>query len=472
MRGALVVSITVAFSVPSFAQSLTSGATLPFTPRAIGDVDGDGVDDIAGTNGGNLVVLSGATGIAIPQLTRPTAGFGYFRIGDTNADGHDDVLFVNGSATVLSGATGTALHVWPPTALFTNYTSFPGGADFDGDGFGDVVLVTSFQLHEIRSGRTGGLLFSQSFGSQIQAVIVAIGDTDGDGFDDVVFSIPSFGVMHIAKGPDLQTTVVASGQPRPLGDVNGNGATDRAVRPSGATSTSIVDGATGAVIGTLPYVTTFAHNVTSLGDLDGDGRHDFFASQEPQLLPPSPGFGDVVSGATLLPMAGSTNVVNVLGDVDGDGRDEAYTVTNTIVEWVDPAVPVASSLKRRGASGTTSVGTKPRITTRGSCALGNQVFFDVRGTLPTSISVFVIGAALDIDLTSFGAPGNRVYANPDAALLLLSDPAGHATQSFTMPTTPSLLGATVSVQAVNADPAVTNPFGLVWSNAIDIATNN
>jgi len=464
-----------AFLLSPFAssQGLVPGPTLPFAARAVGDVDGDGFDDFAGATGGNLVVHSGATGTVIPHMTRPAAGFGYFGAGDTDADGHDDVVHLDVTATLISGADGTTRFVFVPSVAATSYNAAPGGADLDADGFGDVVLVSSDQIHEVRSGRTGGILFSQVYGSLFSPTLVSIGDTNGDGYDDVSIAVTVIEVMHVLYGPSFTTAVFAASQPRAVGDVNGNGATDRALRQGAQSTTNIVDGATGTMLGTLPYVTFLAPTVTNTGDVDGDGRDDMHVFQPPMTLPPSPGFSSIVSGATLVPLPGSlATSVKALGDVDGDGRVEVVSPGGTITEWVDPAVPTASKLKRRGSSGTTSLGTKPRITTRGSCALGRTTFLDVRGTLPTSISLLVIGGALDIDLAPFGASGNRVYANPDAALLVLSNTGGLAVQSFTMPTSPTLLGATVSVQAVNVDPAAPNAFGLVWSNAIDVATNN
>ena len=203
-----------------------------------------------------------------------------------------------------------------------------------------------------------------------------------------------------------------------------------------------------------------------MGDFDGDGHDDFSVLTSPVL--------DVVSGATLT-FLGATGIgPRPFGDVDGDGRQDGITgLSGQQVRcyWSDPTLPVVSRLVRRGGSGTTSVGHKPRVHTRGSCALGKNLFFDVRGQIVNGLSVLIVGAADNIDLAPLGAPGNRLYVSLDVLLLLLADGNGVSTHFLTMPVTPTLLGATCSVQAAAFDPAA-NAFGFVMSNAIDLFINN
>ena len=476
----LLVSLPLAAAIP--AQGLVFGSALPFTPRPAGDVDGDGFDDYSGTVGGNLVVHSGATGLPIPHMTQPAGTYGYAPVGDTNADGHDDVVRLvtapNGDvdAVVVSGADGSTLHTWLLMTFIPNALQFPsvvGGADFDADGFGDVLLVST-DLFTVRSGRTGDVLHSLSAGGALAPATAAIGDWNGDGFSDFTVSIGFQSVMVIRHGPDFWSTGM-SGKPMGVGDMNCNGASDIAIHPIGGFTMNIVDGATGLLLGTLPYSNAGALNVWSIRDLDGDGHEDLAVQMPAQTFPPQAAFRDVFSGQTLVPFAGAVNLnVGRIGDIDGDGRNECSTTVAgvpTVFEWVDPAVPLASRMTRRGASGTTSIGTKPKLVTRGSCALDKTVFFDMRGALPNGIALLVLGPAVDVDLAVVGAPGNRLYADLAWLEVLLPEAHGLATKSFLMPNTPSLLGATISVQAAAADAAA-NPLGFVTSNAIDLVTNN
>ncbi len=454
------------------AQGMAMGAAFP-CPYAfgVGDVDGNGTDEFAAVVAGQAVVFTSFSGTTLAYLTRPGIGAfeRYSPAGDVNADGHADLVWCasSGNAVVVSGADGSVLHTWPPS--FFLYQEGLGGADFDADGHDDVVLRAD-QIFEIRSGRTGALLHSFTFFGGPLFVQVRLGDVDGDGYPDLSMGVPSIGQYRIVKGPSFATTTYTDGRPRPLGDVNNNGCVDRIAYNTNLAVAEIVDGA-GAVIGTLPVDTSQTVNqVLDLGDVDGDGNDDFsvYTSLPPHLR-------EIVSGATLGYLAGGTGMAPVrVGDFDGDGRVECTMGvggTQTRVEWIDPSLPVASRMVARGASGTTSTGSKARVSTRGSCALGKNAFFDVRGTLPNGISLLIVGGALDVDLAPLGAPGNRLYANPDAVLLLLSDGNGVALQSFAMPVSPTLLGSGVSVQAATVDAAA-NPFGLVFSNAIDVVTNN
>lgn len=466
-----VALLTLASITP--AQSLIVGAQFP-CPEAfgLGDVDANGGEEFGGVVAGNAYVFTNLAGATLPYLTRPsTSAFErYSPAGDLNADGHADLMWRDsvGRGIAVSGVDGSVLYNWAPT--FLTFQEGLGGADFDADGHDDVVL-RSGHIFEIRSGRTGALLHSLTFFGGPLSVQVHLGDVDGDGYPDLSMGVPQLGQFRIVRGPSFATTSLNVGNPRPLGDVNCNGAADRLVYNAGLLVAEVIDGATAAVLGTLAVDSSQPLNAfLDAGDVDGDGHADIAVTLS---LPPNT--REVVSGATFGYLAGGTGMAPIpVGDFDGDGRTECtmgVSGSQFSVQWIDPALPVASRLVPRGASGTTSTGHKPRITTRGSCALGKQVFFDVRGTLANGLSLLVIGGAVDIDLAPFGAPGNRLYANPDAGLLLLADANGVAVQSFTMPVTPTLLGSSVSVQVGAVDPAA-NAFGFVTSNAIDVHTNN
>jgi len=206
--------------------------------------------------------------------------------------------------------------------------------------------------------------------------------------------------------------------------------------------------------------------------VDGDGRDDFHAAVAAWPLPPVPAFQGVVSGATLTLLPGSSVAPHSsVGDIDGDGRVELSNGAAASLQWNDPSLPVASRLVRRGASGTTSLGTKLRMQTRGSAAMGRPVFFDVRGMLPNGIALFFLGSAVDVDLAPIGGAGNRLLATPNGSVGMLANATGLAVQSFTMPVDPSLLGGSVATQVALFDPAA-NPLAFVFSNAIDVHTND
>ncbi|HEU4420141.1 MAG TPA: hypothetical protein VFT55_14495, partial [Planctomycetota bacterium] len=95
-----------------------------------------------------------------------------------------------------------------------------------------------------------------------------------------------------------------------------------------------------------------------------------------------------------------------------------------IAHWVDPTVPVASRMVRRGASGATTTGSRPRLHARGHCSLGSTLRLDVRGLLPSGLSLLAFGSPVDVDLTPLGAPGNRLYTSLDGISVLPTDATG------------------------------------------------
>lgn len=452
------------------AQSFVTGPQTPCPyPVGVGDVDGDGKDDFTGIVAGFARVYSGGSGVPIPWLTRPAGTLErYTRATDVDSDGHDDVVWrtTAGVAIVVSGFDGSTLHTWTSSVPFAVYVESVGGADFDSDGFGDVILLAGPQV-DVRSGRNGAILHTFTGFSLPTFVAYFVGDTDGDGFQDFTVAVPSFGQFRIVRGPTFATTMRPGG-PLSIGDVSGNGTIDLVVRNTNTNVTEVEDGA-GFPLGTISYDTSSTlTRIQPLGDVDGDGFADLYASQSvPTFL------AEFVSGATLTALPGSNLALNAIGDTDGDGRVECWrpiSGSQFLVEWNDPALPIASRMTRRGAAGTTSLGNKLRLEHRGSAGLGRSVFFDTRGTSQNDLVLLLVGFPVDVDLTSLGAPGNRLYVNFfDASLALATGPA--VGRAFVMPTSAAFLGTSVSVQSALLDPTA-NALQFVMSNAVDLATNN
>ncbi|MBL8751738.1 MAG: VCBS repeat-containing protein [Planctomycetes bacterium] len=448
----------------------------PFAPKAAGDVDGDGIDDFTGRIAGTLFVHSGATGAAIPYLTRVVAGAAYTATGDVDADGFDDLVLNLGLASValVSGATGQTLRQWTTPAIGVNFTGAAPGADFDGDGCSDVVLIANTVV-EVYSGRTGSLLYNApywtGFGDPSE---VMVGDWNGDGLSDLAITTSILGSMSIATGPAFAMTISGGGvfgsnPTRPLGDIAGNGTSAIASLVQSPGQTTLLDGIGGPVIGVLPAAT-----VRHFGDADGDGCDDFMF----QASTPNPTLDGLTSGRTLVKLPSTISAFNIatpgVGDIDGDGRQDGWTNLGgqaAIAHWVDPTTPLASRIVRRGASGSTATGRRPRLHARGHGNLGSTLRLDVRGLLPNGLSVLTFGGFANVDLAPLGAPGNRLYTTVDGSAVLPTNATGLGHQALAIPANPALLGATVSLQAAAWDPAA-NALGLVASNALDLTVAN
>jgi hypothetical protein len=170
---------------------------------AVADVNGDGVPDIItapGPSGGpNIRVFDGATGRMIMNFMafdpRFTGGL-YVAAGDVNGDGFADIIVGAGAGgaplvSVFSGKDGSLLQ------SFTAYDPrFPGGVrvaagDTNGDGFADIITAAGpggGPHVKVFSGRDNSVL--QSFfaypSTFAGGVFVAAGDVNGDGHTDIV----------------------------------------------------------------------------------------------------------------------------------------------------------------------------------------------------------------------------------------------------------------------------------------------
>lgn len=470
---ALVAALAALAAGPATAQGLVIGAPFP-NAVGVGDVNGNGYGDLSawsppGGGSGTWQVHDGATGAVMPHLTRPWSfGSTYFGVGDVDGDGHDDVCFGASSLdhTVLSGADGSTLLSQPNTVVY-------GGTDLDGDGRSDLLL-TSFGTGSnadtwIRSSRTGAALFSLPWSTAgLQTYRWAVfGDENGDGYGDAAllrfdyFFPGTWELDAVVRGPGGTPVPIGVWAGEPCGDVDGDGAADIAVSTNGgvAQTAYVMAGGSHTTIWTL----NTTNRAVGIGGVDGDGHGDVAGTHVATT---------VYSGATHLPIAGQapSSEPLALGDFDGDGRVECR-VGSDHYEWVDPALPIGSRMVRRGVPGTTSSGRRPTIGTRGHCGLGNTVWFDLRGNEPNSGVLFAIGAAADADLAPLGAPGNRSYTTLAGFTVLSADNHGVVVLPVVMPTTTALLGAAASVQSATFDAAA-NAFGFVTSNAIDVETRN
>ncbi|MBL8843689.1 MAG: FG-GAP repeat protein [Planctomycetes bacterium] len=194
---------------------------------ALGDLDGDGVGEhyvgSAGdpTIGGIGRIYSGATGALLHTLTGsdPTGQFGAAAValGDVDGDGIDDFALGApkelvgsvraGVVRILSGSTGVELHRFDgsdASAALGGPQRMANLGDLDGDGVAELGLLDAeagvkfpYSVVRVLSAATGTPLFSAKFDSGVResvdlTSISALGDQDGDGVRDfVVGGVPN-----------------------------------------------------------------------------------------------------------------------------------------------------------------------------------------------------------------------------------------------------------------------------------------
>jgi uncharacterized repeat protein (TIGR01451 family) len=327
----------------------TPNGELGLSVAAVGDIDGDGISEIAfgapfastGAGPGYVLVVSGATGATVFRFTTTTAtfvGYGVGGAGDLTGDGIPDILVgapgqspggVPGAGTVfiVSGATGTAVggvDGTVPNGLFGAGVGTVG--DLNSDNVPDFVVGSSNESRiRIFSGADGALLFPAigvaNGGTLGQYWIFPTGDMDADGVPDVF----SADINNATGGVDRGQAYVFSGATgllirtfngeaandqfgmgRPIGDVTGDGITDFVLaawlRSEGATNSGkmyVVDGATGTTLRSLVSTIateTLGFDVISVGDVTGDGLVDYIITGGQAI---NPGKAYLIAGVPL-----------------------------------------------------------------------------------------------------------------------------------------------------------------------------
>lgn len=290
-----------------FIASGGAGGEVGVEVAAGGDINGDGIDDLLVANGNTSAVvfgtdiafgasldlgaLDGTDGFVITGAGG-SIGSGLNSIGDVNGDGIDDLVVTNISAervfVVFGDDTGFAATV--STAALNGSNGFEitdasgqfglfvdGAGDFNGDGFNDilvgapdgpsgdgdvfVVFGTDAGFGATVTAASGLRINGADGGDGLGRGISNAGDINGDGIDDIIVSAP---YDDNAGGEAAGRSFVIFG-----GAGFGNGQ---------VFDIATIDGTNGFVIDGDQEGIGFADgagaSVSAGGDINGDGRAD------------------------------------------------------------------------------------------------------------------------------------------------------------------------------------------------------
>jgi FlgD Ig-like domain/FG-GAP-like repeat/FG-GAP repeat len=375
--------------------TLTVGTSPGMTARTAGDVNGDGFSDIliAKPEGqGEVRLYYGAADPPSPSITHyPGSQDSGLRgwsvaMGDVNGDGYDDVVVGNsgwdgaagadcGSIDLYLGGPGglTASPVWTLEGFWASGTfgaSLAAGQDVNGDGYGDILIgapgantATLIYGHADFVGDPvpqGWIYYGPD--ALVGSSVAFAGDVNGDGFADVLVGAPYytdpsapgvthvgmvtllFGAQHLVTGsswaPMGDQADEQLGISVGAGDMNADGYSDIVIGTPhfgapGITNEGLVQAFPGGPAGpsTSPMLALWGglewwvgNSVAGIGDFDRDGYGDVaFGCPGVNNL----GRAYVVRGGPTTTWWywdgtgwGFGNAVAPAGDVDGDGSSD------------------------------------------------------------------------------------------------------------------------------------------------------
>lgn len=473
----------------------------------LGDVDGDGLPDVAigapATNigpmqaAGRLYVFSGADGRLIFTLDGTTAGeelaWSVAAPGDVNRDGHADILVFHfdsnrlGGYLLVSGQNGTILNTFP------GYSSAAGVGDVDGDGWPDLFLGSCVGVNQgapgsvdLLSGRTGALIyrFNGSYPYQAFCACAAAGDVDGDGAPDLMVSAVGSSAGNTARDGfwvysgrtgalllRIPPQVASIGFPaNGAGDLNGDGFDDVISAGGSFSHSGIYDRVTafGGPTGTLLFTVSAPPNyryignaVSHVGDVDGDGFDDVLAAGNLTGTALYSGKDQSLLAHIVWTPQNQTGFCTGVGDTNGDDFPD-YVVavfasavpSVTAVRLFSGAPPGVSTL---GLGCPDGRGVIPRVGCSYVPALGQPFAINLSRVRSAAGALLALGLSstawsglpLPYDLTPLGMPGCLLHTAVDAtAFTVTAGPAtkGRASLPMVIPNDTALRGCNLLAQ--------------------------
>jgi hypothetical protein len=241
----------ISFDAPvTIADPALSGNTV--TQLAIGDVDGDGLADIVATDPSNIRILAFHNTMTAGKITFAPAQIYHFDVAnyrpvlaDMDGDGKPEIIVgmdYYGGVVMLRNIS-TPGNINFILSAGANLGGAPAVADLDGDGKPDVIVntETGTTMELYRNTSAGGNISFDNTArtSTSYSNYLTLADLNGDGKPDYLLQIANTDVMQ--------------------------------VYPNGSTSNNLLI--------KDPFLIPNAGAVSSVGDMDGDGRPDIIASE-------------------------------------------------------------------------------------------------------------------------------------------------------------------------------------------------
>ena len=324
------VTVLIGDGMGGFTASTGSPFAVGSNPVyiAVGDFNGDGKQDlaVANLNDNTVTILlgDGMGGFAPATASPITAGTGpdSVAIGDFNGDGIQDLAvsnFTSSGVTILlgNGQGGFAATIGSPLTVGTN----PGAvttADFNGDGFLDLAIANFHDNTVTVLLGNGSGVFTPPMGSPFAAgtgaFYISAGDFNGDGFQDLAIANYNGNNVTVLLGNGMGGFTAATGSPIGVGtnpgslvvsDLNGDGIPDLAVTNFTDGTVSVLKGSSTGTFTALtnsPFSARAQPDSVTAADFNGDGITDLVVANRGGGLTVLLGVGTTAQTITFGPL--------------------------------------------------------------------------------------------------------------------------------------------------------------------------
>ena len=294
--GLVVLLPAGASAVLSFKpHSDFSAGSLPISV-AIGDLNGDGRQDLAVANNGsnNVSVLLGTGSGSFTAASGSPFSAGInsnprsVAVGDFNGDGRQDLATANEGSNNVSVLLGTG------TGSFGAATNFSAGSlpisvaigDLNGDGRQDLAVANngSNNVSVLLGTGSGSFQAATNFSAGANPYSVAVGDLDGDGKQDLAVANATSNTISVLLNtgisplfPTTPTNFSAGSLPMSvaIGDLNGDGKQDLATANYDSNVSVLLNTGSIPLFGAAtPFGAGSSPRSVAVGDLDGNGKQD------------------------------------------------------------------------------------------------------------------------------------------------------------------------------------------------------